>query len=123
MVMQRDEWKLLEGQGPLALDQQEQPTECPPGGAVMSNEDHTDYQPGDFPVPIGTIVEYRGRDYEIIDHQKPRKGTPDPELNYPDGVAYVVHRADKPAKLDSPGWVVQVRRRSFRVKDVPEQES
>ncbi|MET7363214.1 hypothetical protein ABZS76_32920 [Streptomyces sp. NPDC005562] len=85
----------------------------------MSNEDLTDYRPGDEPVAVGTIVEYRGSDFEIVKHQKPRDRTPDPEVNYPDGVAYLVFPAGKPKKFGSGEWVAQVRRRSFRVK--PEQ--
>jgi hypothetical protein len=82
----------------------------------MSNEDKTDYKPGDPPVSPGTIIEYRNQDYEIVDHQEPHPGTPDPEVNYPDGVAYLVHLAGVPKKFGSEGWVTGVRRRSFRVK-------
>jgi hypothetical protein len=82
----------------------------------MSNEDRTDYTPGDPPVPVGSIVEYRDGEYEVVAYQDPREGTPDPEVHYPDGVAYLVHIAGQPKKFGSEGWVSGVRRRSFRVK-------
>ncbi|MEV7675057.1 hypothetical protein [Streptomyces sp. NPDC088752] len=83
----------------------------------MSNEHLTDYQPGDFPVPVGVVVEYQGRDWEVVDREKPREGTADPETNYPDGAAYVLCPLDvdrKSGNLDQAMW--QVHRRSFRVK-------
>jgi hypothetical protein len=86
----------------------------------MSNEDQTDYTPGDTPVPVGAIVRYRDAEYKVMQHGEPRPGTPDPEENYPDGVAYTVHRSNEPVKFNSSGWVTGVRRRSFRVLSQPE---
>lgn len=88
----------------------------------MSNEDRTDYRLGDPPVPPGAIVEYRDRDYEVVEHGEPRSGTPEPEVNYPDGIAYLLFPAGKPKKFGSSEWVIQVRRRSFRVKTYGEVE-
>jgi hypothetical protein len=55
-----------------------------------------DYQPGDRPVPTGSVVRYENRKYEVIEHRKP---TSHPRLPpgkyklsevYPDDVAYVL---------------------------------
>lgn len=83
----------------------------------MSNEDQTDYQPGDAPVPVDSTVEYEGRDWKVFQHQSPRKSVPEPEVNYPDGVAYALWPVDVPLGLDNGSQMrTQVRRRSFRVK-------
>jgi hypothetical protein len=88
----------------------------------MSNEHLTDYQPGDAPLPVGTVVEYRGRAFDVTEHEAPREGTPDPEVNYPDGVAYVLWPVGVERKFGNRGQSFsQVRRRSLRVK--PEEAS
>jgi len=88
----------------------------------------TDYTPGDPPVPVGTIVEYQSRyhrhttRFEIIDHQdlQDHPHPPPPHLGvtladaYPDGVAYHLHPADMPKKLDV-ATVKWVRRERFKV--------
>jgi hypothetical protein len=80
----------------------------------VSNEDKTDYRPGSAPVEPGTVVVYRDRDYEVVSHQDPKPGAPQPE--YPDGVAYLMFPAGEPKKFGSSEWVSNVRRRSFYVK-------
>jgi hypothetical protein len=83
----------------------------------MSNEDKTDYQPGDAPVAPGTTVVYRDRDYEVVEHQESRPDVPEPEANYPDGVAYVLWPVGVQKKFGNRDQsMVQVRRRSFYVK-------
>jgi hypothetical protein len=83
----------------------------------VSNEDQTDYQPGDPPVEPGTTVVYRGREYEVVEHQEPRPSVPQPEVNYPDGVAYVLWPVGVEKKFGNRDQsMVQVRRRSFRVR-------
>ncbi|MFD7835652.1 hypothetical protein [Streptomyces sp. NPDC059761] len=85
----------------------------------MSNEAWTDFKPGDAPVPVGVVVEFRGRDYEVEEHITPRPSTPDPKENYPDGVAYVLWPVGVAKKFGNRDQsVVQVRRTSFRVKTV-----
>lgn len=55
----------------------------------------TDYQPGDTPVPVGTVVAYEGRRYTVEEHGDPENhpwpppGT-DFTVAYPDGTAYVL---------------------------------
>lgn len=88
----------------------------------MSNEDKTDYQPGDGPVSVGAVVEYRDREFEVSEHQAPSADLSDAERteNYPDGVAYVLWPVGVPEKFGNRGQsVVRVRRRSFRVKSAP----
>ncbi|MEU9405544.1 hypothetical protein AB0E08_07555 [Streptomyces sp. NPDC048281] len=80
----------------------------------MSNEHLTDYQPGDEPVAPGTVVVYRDRDYEVVDHGDVKPDVPESE--YPDGVSYLLFPAGQPKKFGSSEWVSGVRRRSFYVK-------
>jgi hypothetical protein len=70
------------------------------------------------PIPVGTVVEYHGSHghgrYVITDHDKPRPGVPDPEVNYPDGVAYVIWpEGMEIAFRNREHSVVQVRRQSL----------
>lgn len=74
------------------------------------------------PVPVGTVVEYRGRRYKVIEHQDPqdhpyRDRLPSPLTpHYPDGVAYTLWPVGVPRKFGNrhcmKAWV---RRTSFRV--------
>lgn len=79
----------------------------------------SDYTSGDVPVPVGTMVRYHDRVYEVVEHQEPREGTPDPVVSYPDGVAYVLWPVDVPKKFGNRDQsFVQVRRESFVVTGV-----
>ena len=70
------------------------------------------------PIPIGTIVDYHGSHthgrYVVTGHENPRAGVPDPEVNYPDGVAYQIWPEGVPHKFGLRHLAVyQVRRASF----------
>lgn len=75
------------------------------------------------PIPVGTVVDYHGScthgRYVITTHEQPRPGIPDPDVHYPDGVAYVIWDAKIPPHLRRFGmreWAVhQVRRTSLTV--------
>jgi hypothetical protein len=72
------------------------------------------------PIPVGTLVDYHGSHqhgrYTVTGHQEPRPGVPDPEVNYPDGVAYVIWPEGLPVKFGNrKRSVAQVRRRSLTV--------
>jgi hypothetical protein len=70
------------------------------------------------PYPVGTVVDYHGSfahgRYVISDHQEPRPGVPDPAVNYPDGVAYVIWPVGVEQRFGNRHLsVVQVRRGSI----------
>jgi len=73
------------------------------------------------PYPVGSAVEYHGSHhrslhgrYVITGHEVPREGIPEPELNYPDGVAYVIWREGVLRKFGNRHHCVsQVRRQSL----------
>lgn len=72
----------------------------------------------DKPYEIGSVVDYHGSHahgrYVITAHEAPREGIPDPELNYPDGVAYVIWREGVSRKFGNRQYSVsQVRRQSL----------
>lgn len=72
------------------------------------------------PIPVGTVVDYHGSHqqgrYVVTEHQAPRPGTPDPEVNYPDGVAYVIWpEGVEVAFRHRDRAVAQVRRQSLTV--------
>lgn len=90
----------------------------------------TDYQPGDFPVPVGARVYYEDGPYIVEgwhknfeDHptfQEHEEVMADIEEIYPDGVAYTLFPADIQERLrNKMGMrhhrVDWVRRTSFRV--------
>jgi hypothetical protein len=58
------------------------------------------------PYPAGTIVDYHGSHshgrYVVTGHEVPRDGTPDPDVHYPDGVAYVIWREGVLRKFGEP---------------------
>jgi hypothetical protein len=71
-----------------------------------------------MPYPVGTVVDYHGSHehgrYVITAHEAPRSGVPDPEVNYPDGVAYVIWREGVLRKWGNRHHSVsQVRRQSI----------
>ena len=76
---------------------------------------------GMTPIPVGTIVDYHGScthgRYVITAHQQPPYGIP--EVNYPDGVAYVIWDIKVPPRLRKMGngqySVHRVRRQSLTV--------
>lgn len=58
------------------------------------------------PIPVGSVVFYCGshspdwdRRYVVTAHEKPREGISDPEVNYPDGVAYTIWPEGMPRKF------------------------
>lgn len=70
------------------------------------------------PYPVGTTVDYHGSHahgrYVITEHEEPRAGVPDPEVNYPDGVAYVIWREGVEVRFGNRAYsVYQVRRGSI----------
>lgn len=92
----------------------------------MPNEFKTDYEPGDFPVPVGVLVEYEDRGLcRVIARDDPeehphRKHLPE-DLTpfYPDGKAYTLWLEGVHPGMDN-SWAGTwwVRRTSFRI--VPE---
>ncbi|MFE2934926.1 hypothetical protein [Streptomyces sp. NPDC059278] len=80
-----------------------------------------DYTPGDAPVPVGAVVQYFGRSqrpglYTVTEHHAPAPAAPDPEVHYPDGVAYGLWPLGVPEGFGNRDRAVcQVRRRSFVV--------
>lgn len=84
----------------------------------------TDYTPGDPPVPKGRYVKYHEGLWRIVDRMVIPQGCPDPEVNYPDGVAYVLLPADVLDKMDNRHLSrLFVRRTSFQVVPIEEEES
>lgn len=70
------------------------------------------------PYPAGTVVDYRGSHshgrYVVTGHEKPRDGIPDPEVQYPDGVAYVIWKEGVLRRFGNRMYsVYQVRRGSI----------
>jgi len=91
---------------------------------------NTDYQDGDFPVPVGATVDYENGPYVVEGWHKDfenhplvldgKLSTEEVELDYPDGVTYMLFPADIPKELrNKMGMrhyrVDWVRRTSFRV--------
>lgn len=71
------------------------------------------------PLPVGTIVDYTGSfahgRYVITGHGIPRADVPNPETNYPDGVAYEIWPEGLPYKFGLRKMLVfQVRRTSIK---------
>lgn len=93
------------------------------------SEFSTDYSPGDEPVSVGTLVEYKGTAgipggvFQIVFTEDPQNhphssGFPVPVREaYPDGKAYLLFRDKCPKKMGnrSGNEVQWVRRTSFRV--------
>lgn len=84
----------------------------------------TDYQPGDAPLPPGTVVRYEGTDYEIDYYQDPKLHphapaaplSPRLDKAYPDGVAYFLWPVGVARKMDNGMFVRHyVRRTSLSV--------
>lgn len=75
------------------------------------------------PLPVNTVVTYHGfhsdgsgQHYVITQHEAPRAGVPDPQVNYPDGVAYVIWPEGMLRKFGNRMYAVyQVRRQSLTV--------
>lgn len=70
------------------------------------------------PIPIGAVVDYHGSHahgrYVITAHEEPREGVPEPEVNYPDGVAYVIWKEGVLRKFGNRMHMIsQVRRGSL----------
>jgi hypothetical protein len=70
------------------------------------------------PLPVGTVVDYHGSHthgrYVVTAHEAVRDSVPDPEVNYPDGVGYVIWREGQPQKFGNRHHMVsQVRRSSI----------
>jgi hypothetical protein len=88
----------------------------------------SDYEPGDFPVPVGAHVRYHGRSaphglYEVTARRLPPEDRPDPEVNYPDGVSYDLWPVGLPQKFAlRDRSVAFVRRTSFIVVPDPDEE-
>lgn len=68
------------------------------------------------PIPLNTVVMYHDRRYVVTAYDTPPPHLPDPEVNYPDGVAYVIWPEGMLRKFGNRAYsFVQVRRRSLTV--------
>jgi hypothetical protein len=70
------------------------------------------------PIPVGTVVGYHGSHrhgrYVITALEAVRPGVPDPEINYPDGVAYTIWPEGMLQKFGNRDHMIfQVRRTSL----------
>lgn len=77
----------------------------------------SDYQPGDLPVPVGTTVSYRGRQYIVEEHLSP-ENKPGGHLAvaYPDKTAYILWPVGVARKFGNGNlFVLWVRRTSFSI--------
>jgi hypothetical protein len=73
---------------------------------------------GSTPLTVGTVVDYHGSHkhgrYVITGHEAPRPDVPEPAVNYPDGVAYIIWPEGMPQKFGLRHHMVsQVRRQSL----------
>lgn len=78
------------------------------------------------PIPVGTVVDYHGSHrhgrYVITRLEAVRAGVPDPDLNYPDGVAYTIWPEGMLQKFGlREHMITQVRRTSLT--EVPTTET
>lgn len=77
---------------------------------------NSDYTPGDPPVRKDVEVEYRDSRWQVEDHMPPPDDVPDPDVHYPDGVAYILWPLGVPKKFGNRDQsMMRVRRRSFRI--------
>lgn len=81
----------------------------------------TDYRDGEAPVPVGSLVDYKGGRYSVVEHRSPGNHPNPPKeppltVAYPDGTAYFLWPVGVPQKMGNSYLSrVFVRRTSFEV--------